>query len=37
VQGREGQALAWVKPARLGDYPVPPADLPLVAMLRDFL
>jgi 8-oxo-dGTP diphosphatase len=37
VQGREGQALAWVKPARLGDYPMPPADEPLVAMLRDFL
>ncbi len=33
----EGQALAWVKPARLGDYEVPPADIPLVAMLRDFL
>lgn len=33
----EGQALAWVRPARLGDYAVPPADKPLVAMLRDFL
>lgn len=29
--------LAWVKPARLGDYPMPPADEPLVAYLRDFL
>jgi 8-oxo-dGTP diphosphatase len=37
VQGREGQALAWVRPPRLGDYPMPPADKPLVAMLRDFL
>ncbi len=37
VTAVEGQALAWVKPARLGDYEVPPADLPLVAMLRDFL
>ncbi len=34
---REGQELAWVRPARLGDYPMPPADEPLVAMLRDFL
>ncbi len=33
----EGQALAWVRPARLADYPMPPADVPLVAMLRDFL
>lgn len=37
VQAREHQALAWVKPARLGDYPMPPADEPLVAYLRDFL
>ena len=34
---REGQHLAWVRPARLADYPMPPADLPLVAMLRDLL
>ena len=34
---REGQRLAWVRPARLGDYPMPPADPPLVAMLRDLL
>ena len=37
VRAREHQALAWVKPARLGDYPMPPADEPLVAYLRDFL
>ena len=36
-QGREGQALAWVRPARLADYPMPPADVPLVALLRDLL
>lgn len=36
-QGREGQRLAWVRPARLGDYAMPPADLPLVALLRDLL
>ncbi len=37
VTAREGQTLAWVAPARLADYPMPPADLPLVALLRDFL
>ena len=34
---REGQRLVWVRPDRLGDYPMPPADPPLVAMLRDLL
>ena len=34
---REHQAIAWVKPNRLSDYPMPPADEPLVAYLRDFL
>lgn len=34
---QEGQAVKWVRPVRLGDYPMPPADKPLVAMLRDFL
>ena len=34
---RERQRLAWVRPARLGDYPMPPADAPLVGMLRDLL
>ncbi len=33
----EGQTLKWVRPVRMGDYPMPPADEPLVAMLRDFL
>ena len=33
----EGQEVAWVRPARLSDYEMPPADRPLVAMLRDFL
>ena len=37
VQTLEHQALAWVKPNRLSDYPMPPADLPLVAWLRDLL
>ena len=33
----EGQKLAWVRPAQLADYEMPPADIPLVAMLRDLL
>jgi 8-oxo-dGTP diphosphatase len=37
VTSREGQRLKWVRPARLGDYEMPPADKPLVAMLRDLL
>jgi len=34
---KEGQNLAWVRPEKLRDYPMPPADIPLVALLRDFL
>ena len=34
---REGQTLKWVAPKALKDYPMPPADIPLVSMLRDFL
>lgn len=37
LRPREGQNLAWVKPARLVDYPMPPADLPLIPLLRDLL
>lgn len=33
----EGQTLAWVAPNRLKDYPMPPADLPLLPILRDWL
>lgn len=33
----EGQQLAWVRPTRLSDYPMPPADRPLIAMLCDLL
>ncbi|WP_237216358.1 bifunctional GNAT family N-acetyltransferase/(deoxy)nucleoside triphosphate pyrophosphohydrolase [Falsiroseomonas oryziterrae] len=33
----EGQTLAWVRPQKLAEYPMPPADKPLVALLRDFL
>lgn len=35
--GREGQALRWVAVKHLNDLAMPPADVPLVAMLRDFL
>jgi 8-oxo-dGTP diphosphatase len=34
---RENQTLKWVRPPQLPDYDVPPADKPLIAMLRDFL
>jgi 8-oxo-dGTP diphosphatase len=37
VTAREHKALAWVKPSRLSDYPMPPADAPLVAWLRDLI
>lgn len=31
---REGQVLDWSPPSRMGDYPMPPADEPLAAMLQ---
>lgn len=34
---QEGQRLAWVRPADLRSYPMPPADLPLIPILRDWL
>jgi 8-oxo-dGTP diphosphatase len=37
VVAREHEALAWVKPNKLSDYPMPPADEPLVAWLRDLI
>jgi 8-oxo-dGTP diphosphatase len=37
VTPREGQRLAWAAPDRLRDYPMPPADLPLIPILRDWL
>jgi 8-oxo-dGTP diphosphatase len=36
-QAREGQTLKWVRPLGLADYAMPPADAPLVALLRDYL
>ena len=37
AQAREHEALAWVRPNKLTDYPMPPADAPLVAWLRDLV
>jgi len=37
VQSLEHEALEWVRPVRMRDYEMPPADLPLVALIRDFL
>ena len=37
VQPLDGQALKWVRPKNLRDHPMPPADAPLVAWLRDCL
>ena len=36
-QAREGQTLAWVRPEKLITYSMPPADKPLIPLLRDFL
>ena len=33
----EGQKLAWVRPKDMRSYPMPPADVPLIPLLRDFL
>ena len=37
VAPREGQKLAWVRATRLRDYPMPPADLPLIPHLQELL
>ena len=34
---REGQKLAWVRASKLRDYPMPPADIPLIPHLEDLL
>lgn len=36
-QPREGQALKWLRPLAMAALAMPPADAPLVAMLRDYL
>lgn len=37
VQGKEGQKLAWVHAKELNKYPMPPADIPIIPILRDWL
>ncbi|WP_237153234.1 (deoxy)nucleoside triphosphate pyrophosphohydrolase [Oryzibacter oryziterrae] len=37
AQSREGQVLAWVRPGKLRDYPMPAADEPLIPHLQDLL
>jgi 8-oxo-dGTP diphosphatase len=37
ISPREGQKIAWVRAARLRDYPMPPADAPLIPFLHDLL
>jgi 8-oxo-dGTP diphosphatase len=37
VSAREGQTLAWVRANKLRDYPMPPADIPLIPHLTDLL
>jgi len=36
-QPREGQVLKWVRPMAPRDYPMPPADIPLIPVLQDWL
>ncbi|OAP43512.1 NTP pyrophosphohydrolase [Sinorhizobium glycinis] len=37
AEGREGQLIKWVRPKALRDYPMPPADEPLIPFLMDLL
>jgi 8-oxo-dGTP diphosphatase len=37
ARGMEGQEIKWVRPAHLRDYPMPPADEPLIPFLQDLL
>ena len=37
VEPLEGQGLAWVRANKLRDYPMPPADIPLIPVLQDLL
>lgn len=37
ARGMEGQAIKWVRPNALRDYPMPPADEPLIPILQDLL
>ncbi len=37
ARGVEGQTIKWVRPRDLRDYPMPPADEPLIPVLIDLL
>jgi 8-oxo-dGTP diphosphatase len=37
LTAKEGQTMAWVRAAKLRDYPMPPADIPLIPVLQDLL
>jgi 8-oxo-dGTP diphosphatase len=37
VEAKEAQEIAWVRPPRLNDYPMPPADKPLIAHIVDLV
>ena len=37
VEPKEGQTLKWVYPKDFSNYPMPPADIPLIPILRDWL
>ena len=37
ITPHEGQEIAWVRASKLTQYPMPPADIPLIAPLRDLL
>lgn len=37
ARAKEGQRLKWVRPERLRDYPMPPADAPLIPVLQELL
>ena len=37
VRPREGQATKWLQPAALSGIAMPPADAPIIPLLRDFL
>jgi 8-oxo-dGTP diphosphatase len=37
VTAQEGQEIAWVRPQRLREYPMPPADEPLIPFLVELL
>ena len=37
IKPKEKQELKWVYPKELKNYPMPPADIPLIAILRDWV